>query len=68
MWEVNEQEYKRFVELLPLTLALAGLPPAEHGRFFTEDQLESRAMTVRKAYNRALELVRQCCAANRPKS
>ncbi len=56
------KEYRRFVELLPLTLAIAGLPPAEPGRSFNDDQLEGRAMVIKRAYKKALQLVRECCS------
>ncbi len=55
------REYRRFLDLLPLTLALAGLPPAEAQRSFTDDQLEGRAMVIKRAYKKALQLVRECC-------
>lgn len=44
-----QQKYREFLELMPLTLALAGLPTAE-GRLYSEDQIEGRAMTIRTAY------------------
>jgi len=56
------REYRRFLDLLPLTLAIAGLPPADPGRSFNDDQLEGRAMVVKRAYKKALQVVRECCA------
>ncbi len=44
-----EKQYKQYLELLPLTIALAGLPQSEH-RLYTEEQLEARAITIRNAY------------------
>src|SRR5688572_20471205 len=38
----TQRKYKEFMELLPLTLALAGLPPSEVGRYFGEEQIETR--------------------------
>jgi len=52
-----QQRYKQFLELLPLTLALAGLPTAD-GRLYSEDQIEGRAMTIRTAYRVAKGAVR----------
>jgi hypothetical protein len=54
-----QQKYREFINLLPLTLSLAGLPPSE-GRLFSEDQLEARAMTVKLAYRVAKSLTREC--------
>ena len=34
-----QQKYRSFLDVLPLTLALAGLPPSE-GRLFSEEQIE----------------------------
>jgi hypothetical protein len=62
MAEVTEvqQRHRQFMDLLPLTIALAGLPPSDHGRAFTDDQLESRAMTIKKAFQKARQVARAC--------
>jgi hypothetical protein len=49
---------KEFMQLLPLTLELAGLPKCHPDRLFTTDQLEARVTTVRMAYKVARQLVR----------
>lgn len=54
-----QRRYKEFLVLLPLTIALAGLPESEHGRYFTEDQIEARIFTVRHAYKAARGFVRE---------
>ncbi|MFM1802193.1 MAG: hypothetical protein RJA81_1545 [Planctomycetota bacterium] len=53
-----QQKYRQFLELMPLTLALAGLPTSE-GRLYSEDQIEGRAMTIRSAYRVARNTVRE---------
>lgn len=57
----NEQQrrYREFMDLMPLTLALAGLPPSELGRYFTEEQIETRLFAVRHAYKAARTLVKE---------
>jgi hypothetical protein len=45
--------------LLPLTIALAGLPASE-GRLFGEDQIEGRGMTVKMAYRVARNVAKEC--------
>ena len=57
----NEQQrrYKEFLDLLPLTLALAGLPVSESGRYYGEEQIETRLFAVRHAYKAARALVRE---------
>jgi hypothetical protein len=53
----QQQKVREFMSLLPLTLALAGLPEGESGRPFTEGQLDSRATSLRTAYKAARQLV-----------
>jgi hypothetical protein len=55
--ERQQQKAREFINLLPLTLAIAGLPEGEHGKVFTEGQLESRAMTIKSAYRIARQVV-----------
>ncbi len=54
-----QQKYRQFLDLLPLTIALAGLPPSE-GRLFGEDQIEGRGITVRVAYRVARNVAKEC--------
>jgi len=58
----QQQEMRNFMNLLPLTLSLAGLPHAEAGRHFNEGQLEVRATTLRNAYRVAKKLLRDVAA------
>ena len=55
-----QQSYRQFLDLLPLTIALAGLPTSEHGKAYSEDQLEARAMTIKKAYRQARQVAKTC--------
>ena len=55
----QQRRYKEFMELLPLTLDLAGLPRSEPGRYFNEEQIETRLFTLRHAYKAARNLVRE---------
>lgn len=61
MTDPNEQQrrYREFLDLLPLTLALAGLPPSDHGKYFTEEQIEARVFTLRHAYKAARQFARE---------
>jgi hypothetical protein len=54
-----QQKYRQFLDLLPLTISLAGLPPSE-GRLFSEEQIEARAITMRAAYRVARTVAREC--------
>ena len=62
MVDANEQQrrYKEFLDLMPLTLALAGLPPSESGKYNTEEQIEARSFTIRHAYKAARQAAREC--------
>jgi hypothetical protein len=54
-----QQKYRQFLDLLPLTLSLAGLPTSEH-RLYSEEQMEARAMAIRMAFRVARNTVRDC--------
>ena len=60
--EVNEQQrrYREFLDLMPLTLALAGLPPSEPGKYYSDDQIEARLFTLRHAFKHARQVAREC--------
>jgi hypothetical protein len=53
----QRQKINEFMQLLPLTLAIAGLPPAEHGKYFNDGQLELRATAIRTAYKHARQVL-----------
>jgi len=57
------RNYKEFVDLLPLTLALAGLPPSQLGIYFNEDQIAARCFTFKHAYRAARGVMRECVLA-----
>lgn len=61
MNDSNEQQrrYREFLDLLPLTIEIAGLPKSETGRYYTEDQLESRLITLRHAYRFSRQVARE---------
>jgi hypothetical protein len=48
---------REFMQLLPLTLAIAGLPEAEHGKYYNEGQLDVRTNVLRQAFKFARQLV-----------
>lgn len=53
----QQQKVQEFMRLMPLTLAVAGLPSAEPGRHLNEGQMEARATTIRAAYKIARQVV-----------
>ncbi|HUG17904.1 MAG TPA: hypothetical protein VMM56_02935 [Planctomycetaceae bacterium] len=56
-----QRRYREFLDLLPLTLALAGLPPSD-ARYFSEEQIEARTFTVKHAHKAARKLARDLVA------
>ncbi len=58
-----QQKYRQFLDLMPLTLALAGLPTSET-RLYSEEQIEARAITVRLAYKVARSLTKECLSGS----
>ena len=54
-----QQKYRQFLDLLPLAISLAGLPPSEN-RLFNEEQIEARATTFRAAYRVARTVAKEC--------
>jgi len=61
-----QRRYREFLDLLPLTLALAGLPVSELGRNFNEDQIEVRVFTLRHAYRAARQFAREIVHGGTP--
>lgn len=55
-----QRRYREFLDLLPLTLSLAGLPESDHGKYYTEEQVEARAYTIKHAFKQARILAREC--------
>ena len=63
MTEANEQQmqrrYQEFLDLMPLTLALAGLPMSEQGKSLSDEQIEARVFTIRHALKHAREFAKE---------
>jgi hypothetical protein len=53
----TQQRIKDFLQLLPLTSEIAGLPRAELGRNFNEDQMNVRINVLKLAYKLARQLI-----------
>jgi hypothetical protein len=57
--EQRSQRMKEFLQILPLTAEIAGLPKMDPNRPFTTDQLDLRATNLRSAYRLARKLLRE---------
>lgn len=53
-----KRRYREFLDLMPLTLALAGLSTSEGQRNFTSEQLELRAQVVLNSFKVARQAAR----------
>jgi hypothetical protein len=53
----TQMKVKEFMQLLPLTLAIAGLPEAGDGRYFTDGQMDNRATSLKAAYKIARAVI-----------
>lgn len=55
----QQRRYREFLDLMPLALALAGLPQSENGKYYSEEQIETRLFVLRHAYKAARNLARE---------
>jgi hypothetical protein len=53
----QQQKINEFLRLLPLTVAIAGLPAVEPGRHLNEGQMDVRGTTIRNAYKVARQVI-----------
>ena len=53
-----QQLAQQFFQLLPVTMAVAGLPHGEPGKYFNDDQMELRAAAIRKAFKHARKMLK----------
>ncbi len=57
--EALKRRYREFLDLLPLTVAIAGLPSSEGNRSHTPEQMEARAQALANAFKLARQTVRE---------
>jgi hypothetical protein len=57
--EVRSQRIKEFLQILPLTIEIAGLPKSDPVRIMTQDQMEVRTNVLRNAYKLARTLLKE---------
>jgi len=55
----QQRRYREFLDLMPLTIALAGLPASDVGKYYTEEQMETRIFALRHAYRLARQFARE---------
>lgn len=57
--ESLKRRYREFLDLMPLTVAIAGLPENNTARSFTTEQMEGRAQVLATAFKIARQTVRE---------
>lgn len=57
--EVKLTRMKEFMQLLPLTMEVAGLAECHPDRSFTADQMEARLISIRMAYKASRAFLRE---------
>jgi hypothetical protein len=58
--ETIKRRYREFLDLMPLTIAIAGLPESQSPYNFSPEQMEIRAHTISIAFRLAKQLAREC--------
>jgi hypothetical protein len=61
--ETLKRRYREFLDLLPLTSVIAGLPPSDGAISYNPDQMEVRSHTLLAAFKQAKALVREVLTA-----
>ena len=61
--DVKQQRAKEFMQLLPLTAEIAGLPVGNQDRIITAEIMELRANNLRTAYKFARQLLKDVSEA-----
>lgn len=56
--ETLKRRYREFLDLMPLTIAIGGLPTSEGAFNYNAEQMEIRANTLATAFKHARQLVR----------
>jgi hypothetical protein len=56
--EALKRRYREFLDLMPLAICIAGLPPSESPFNFSPDQMEVRTHTLQAAYKLARQMAR----------
>jgi hypothetical protein len=57
--ETLKRRYREFLDLLPLTIEIAGLATNSSPRSFTSEQMEARAQVLSSAFKLARQVVRE---------
>ena len=62
--EALRRRYREFLELMPLTITIAGLPTSAGPINYSADQMEVRTHTLHAAFKLARQLAREAVTGN----
>lgn len=57
--DAMKRRYKEFLDLMPLTIAIAGLPENQGPRSLSNEQMEVRAQVLQTAFKLARQAARE---------
>jgi len=55
----QQRRYREFLDLMPLMISIAGLPTSDVGKYYSEEQMETRVFALRHAYKMARQFARE---------
>lgn len=50
---------EQFLQLLPMTAVIAGLPQGEQGKYYNDDQMDLRAQALKRAFKHSQKLAKE---------
>ena len=62
--EALKRRYREFLDLLPLTVAIAGLPPSDGPWNYSAEQMEIRTHTLTTAFKLARQAARDAISGS----
>lgn len=54
-----QKAYREFLDLMPMTLQVAGLKPADSAKSFTPEQMQARAQVIQNAFKISRVAIRE---------
>ena len=55
----QQRRYREFLDLMPLTITIAGLPTSDIGKNYTEEHMETRIFALPHAFKMARQFARE---------
>ena len=55
----QQRRYREFLDLMPLTINIAGLPTSDIGKYYTEEQMETLICALRHEFKMARQFAHE---------